>query len=259
MIIEFNREGAATAPASTTRPIRRPVMVQVADTAFEEVAPKKSKEAADPLKDLGDILAVRDYLVSEGRYRDNLLFIMGINLGLRCGDLLKLKVGHLLEEGGTAYREKIVITEQKTSKIREAYLNDAICDAADLYFGSCGVVDLNEYLFKSNCNRVKSTGSPMTVRSVERILKEVINDACGINIHAGTHTLRKTFSYHILMNAPDRSRAIEFLMKILGHSSPSVTLAYAGITSEEIKESYQTLNLGQGSPFQWQIRGGIVS
>lgn len=259
MIIDFKKAAGAPTETIINRPIRRPAAVQVADTTFEETAPKKSKEAADPLKDLNDILAVRDYLVNECRYRDNLLFIMGINLGLRCGDLLKLKVGHLLEEGGTAYREKIVITEQKTGKIREAYLNDAICDAADLYFSSCGVVDLNDYLFKSNCNRVKSTGSPMTVRSVERILKEVINDACGINIHAGTHTLRKTFSYHILMNAPDRSRAIEFLMKILGHSSPSVTLAYAGITSEEIKESYQSLNLGQGSPFQGQIRGGMVS
>nr|DAG62483.1 MAG TPA: site specific tyrosine recombinase [Caudoviricetes sp.] len=240
--------------------IARPASVQITGNAFEEEVPEKKKEAAEPIKSLDDIQYISQYLIQNGRYRDNLLFVAGINFGLRCGDLLKLKVGHILTEDGTAYRDKIVIREQKTKKIREAYLNDAICDAADLYFGSVGMVDLNDYLFKSQCNRVKSKGTPMTVRSVERLLKEIINDECGLDVHASTHTLRKTFSYHILMNAPDRTRAVEFLMKILGHSSPSVTLAYAGITKEEIEQSYKNLNLAKDTAtFQWSLRGKLVS
>lgn len=245
---------------SPARKIARPVSVQITGSAFEEEVPEKKKEAAEPIKSLDDIQHISQYLIQNGRYRDNLLFVAGINFGLRCGDLLKLKVGHILTEDGTAYRDKIVIREQKTKKIREAYLNDAICDAADLYFGSVGMVDLNDYLFKSQCNRVKSKGTPMTVRSVERLLKEIINDECGLDVHASTHTLRKTFSYHILMNAPDRTRAVEFLMKILGHSSPSVTLAYAGITKEEIEQSYKNLNLAKDTAtFQWSLRGKLVS
>lgn len=245
---------------SPTRKIARPASVQITGSAFEEEVPEKKKEAAEPIKSLDDIQHISQYLIQNGRYRDNLLFVAGINFGLRCGDLLKLKVGHILTEDGTAYRDKIVIREQKTKKIREAYLNDAICDAADLYFGSVGMVDLNDYLFKSQCNRVKSKGTPMTVRSVERLLKEIINDECGLDVHASTHTLRKTFSYHILMNAPDRTRAVEFLMKILGHSSPSVTLAYAGITKEEIEQSYKNLNLAKDTAtFQWSLRGKLVS
>ncbi len=256
---------ASTNPApqighSTARKIARPASVQITGSAFEEEVPEKKKEAAEPIKSLDDIQHISQYLIQNGRYRDNLLFVAGINFGLRCGDLLKLKVGHILTEDGTAYRDKIVIREQKTKKIREAYLNDAICDAADLYFGSVGMVDLNDYLFKSQCNRVKSKGTPMTVRSVERLLKEIINDECGLDVHASTHTLRKTFSYHILMNAPDRTRAVEFLMKILGHSSPSVTLAYAGITKEEIEQSYKNLNLAKDTAtFQWSLRGKLVS
>ena len=245
---------------SPARKIARPASVQITGGAFEEEVPEKKKEAAEPIKSLDDIQHISQYLIQNGRYRDNLLFVAGINVGLRCGDLLKLKVGHILTEDGTAYRDKIVIREQKTKKIREAYLNDAICDAADLYFGSVGMVDLNDYLFKSQCNRVKSKGTPMTVRSVERLLKEIINDECGLDVHASTHTLRKTFSYHILMNAPDRTRAVEFLMKILGHSSPSVTLAYAGITKEEIEQSYKNLNLAKDTAtFQWSLRGKLVS
>lgn len=257
MTIQFPSQGGAV---SESGKLRRPTAAHVVSDTFREETPQKQKEAADPIKSLDDIQHISQYLIEQRRYRDNLLFIAGINLGLRCGDLLKLKVGHLLTEDGTAYRDKITIREQKTKKIRDAYLNDAICDAADLYFNAAGTVDLNDYLFKSQCNRVKSQGTPMTVRSVERLLKEIINDDCHIDIHASTHTLRKTFSYHILMSAPDRTRAIEFLMKILGHSSPAVTLAYAGITKDEIEESYKNLNLGKASSsFQWSLRGTLVS
>lgn len=255
MIVMF--PGTADASPSPARRPLRPAMVQLTDSVFQEEIPQKQKEAAEPIKSLDDIQRISQYLISNNRYRDNLLFVAGINLGLRCGDLLQLKVGHLLTDDGTTYRDKVVVREQKTKKIREAYLNDAICDAADLYFEDAGTVDLNDYLFKSQCNRVKKNGTPMTVRSVERLLKSIINDELGIEVHASTHTLRKTFSYHILMNAPDRTRAVEFLMKILGHSSPSVTLAYAGITKDEIAESYKNLNLGKASAFQWSLRGNV--
>ena len=56
--------------------------------------------------------------------------------------------------------------------------------------------------------------------------------------------LRKTFAYHCIMQSPDRTRAIEFLQRILGHSSAAITLAYAGITDEEIRSTYKKLNLG---------------
>lgn len=262
MLVEFPvRETSALPEAQTIRsgrPLRRPAAVHLSEEVFTEEVPKKRKETADPLKDPDDILKVTDYLIIHHRYRDYLLFVMGINLGLRCGDLLKLKVGHLISDDGESYRDVMMVREQKTKKLREAYLNDAICDAADLYFAHCGEVSMNDYLFKSDCNRVKAKEEPITVRSVERILKEVINEACGIDIHVGTHTMRKTFSYHILMNAPDRTRALEFLQKILGHSSASITLAYAGITQDEVRDTYLKLNLGQHSPFQWQLRGKLV-
>ena len=83
------------------------------------------------------------------------------------------------------------------------------------------------------------------------MLKEVINEKCGIDIHASTHCLRKTFAYHVIQSAPDRERAIEFLQKILGHSSQSITLRYAGITDEEIMDTYKGLNLAKRNPLGW--------
>ena len=84
-------------------------------------------------------------------------------------------------------------------------------------------VDLNSYLFRSQSNR-STSDQPMSRRSVERLLKEIINDEMGLPIHASTHCLRKTFGYHMAMSAPDRSRAVAFLQHIFGHSNAGYTL-----------------------------------
>lgn len=228
---------------------RRPVNVNIVGSAFDEAEPDVKKHAAEPIKSLEDIQYVSQYLIDRRRYRDNLLFVAGINLGLRCGDLLQLKIGHLLDEHG-AYKEKVVLREQKTGKLREAWLNDAVYDAMDLYLTALGEVDLNSYIFKGIGNRSKNSDRPMRVDTCEKLLKQIVNEECGLTVHASTHMLRKTFSYHVIMTAPNRSRAVEFLQKILGHSSPAITLAYAGITQDEIAETYQNLNLGRCSAFQ---------
>lgn len=204
--------------------------------------------AAEPIKKMEDICKVQEYLISHHQLRDNLLFVCGINFGLRISDLLKLQVGHLLNAQGNAYNERIVLTEQKTGKRRVVYMNEAVMDAADLYFGEKVVngepIDLNDYLFASKSNNSSGQNTPMSRRSVDRILKDVINDKCGLQINASTHCLRKTFAYHVIMTAKDRSRAIEFLQRMFGHHSQAVTLMYAGITDEEIMKAYQELNLG---------------
>lgn len=245
--------------AGLPQKIQRPAPVQVSSLEFDAPVKKRS-DPAEPLKKLEDIIAIQDYLIRRGKYRDNLIFTMGINTGLRCGDLLKLKVGQILTEDGTAYRDKVVILEEKTKdtrkvrKYRTFYLNDAVCDAADLYFEHIGQVDMEDYLFRCEGNRGRNSGKPLTVKSVDRTLKEVINDKLGIQVHASTHCMRKTFAYHMICSAPDRTRAIEFLQKILGHSSAAITLMYAGITDEEIAATYQSLNLGRRSPFGWVQR-----
>ena len=83
---------------------------------------------------------------------------------------------------------------------------------------------------------------------MERILKEVINEKLGINIKAGTHCMRKTFGYHTVMGARDRTRAVELLSKILNHSSTTVTMSCIGITDDEIRAVYENLNLGLLDP-----------
>ncbi len=224
----------------------------VLDKPFEDNTPEPTKHAAEPLKDVDDVLRVCEYLVANGRLRDNLLFTAGINLGYRCGDLLQLKWGHLLKADGT-WNTKITLQEDKTNKLRTVHLNQAILQAAYLYGqevraqSEYGAIDRNLFLFRSNSTKDKEN-KPLAVFSVERMLKQVINKELGIDIKAGTHCLRKTFGYHAVMSAKDRTRAVELLRKIFKHSSETITLSYIGITEDEIRGVYQNLNLGLLNP-----------
>ena len=61
----------------------------------------------------------------------------------------------------------------------------------------------------------------------------------GITDSIGTHTLRKTFGYWAFKSGVDITR----IQKLLNHSSPGVTLAYIGITQDELDDVYLNLNL----------------
>lgn len=65
----------------------------------------------------------------------------------------------------------------------------------------------------------------------------ILKDACkavGLEEKIGTHTLRKTFSYHHYKKFKD----IALLQKIFNHSSSSITQRYIGIEQDEIDQSY---------------------
>ena len=244
-------QGLARPAGGFTRPARPKVVI--ADTSFEYEAPEVKKKAAEPIKDQQDVNMVAKHLLDHRRYRDYLLYVCGINFGLRAGDLLDLRVGHLVTGAG-AIKDRFDILEKKTKdtrktmQLRTIYVNEAVEDALCLYLDDLmdkgGEIKLNDPLFPNCSNNGKSDPKPMTRRGLDVLLKRIINEECGLPTRAGTHCLRKTFAYHFIMSAPDRTRAIETLQRVFGHSSQTVTLHYAGITDDEIMRTYRSLNLG---------------
>lgn len=224
--------------------------IVVTNPTWTNPTPARKRHAAEPIKDPDDIRRICEYLVANGRYRDNLLFTAGINLGFRCGDLLQLKWGHLFNGDGMP-NASFTLQEDKTGKYRTAEPSQAVWDAAYAYVEQLqvtnGGIDLDSFVFRSESNR-STSNKPLSVKSVERLLKEIINENLGINIHASTHCLRKTFGYHVVMSFEDRSRAVELLRYMLNHDSAADTMRYIGITDDEIRGVYKNLNLGLLNP-----------
>lgn len=209
------------------------------------------EHTSEPIKSMIDIHRISEWFISRERYRDNMLFIVGINFGLRVSDLLTLRFSHLITDS-YAFKRSFPILEKKTSNTRKVKknryitINDAVMDAVTLYLENTPGVKLSDYMFRSNSNNSVGLNRPMHRNSVENILKEVTK-ALGIDAKVATHTMRKTFAYHQMVMSNNDPRKLLLLQKMFGHSSAAMTLQYIGITGEEIEDAYLELNLGSSS------------
>ncbi len=180
-------------------------------------------EFVEPIRDREKINYVKRILKEHGT-RDYLLFLMGINSGLRISDILKLKVKDVLN------KNYIEIKEQKTGKYKRFPITDSF------------KTELDEYLIGKNPEGwlfySQRGGKAITRIQAYRI----INNACfqaGIEERVGTHTLRKTFGYHFYQENKD----VALLQSILNHSAPCVTLRYIGINQDLIDSSLNAFKL----------------
>ena len=59
---------------------------------------RKCMNFVEPIRDRKKIAQIKNQLRGQRRYRDLLLFVVGINTALRISDLLVLQVEHFLDE-----------------------------------------------------------------------------------------------------------------------------------------------------------------
>lgn len=230
--------------------------------AKEEVKSEVVQEhAAEPIKSMDDIYKISNYLIQTGRYRDNMLFIVGINFGLRVSDLRMLRFADVINENFT-FKDNFPVFEKKTrntrkkKKNRYITVNTAVIEAITLYLQNTDGVSLSDYMFRSESNHGGFENKPLTPQSIDRILKGFAKDL-GLNMKMSTHTLRKTFCYHQMVMSNNDTRKLLLLQKMLNHSSPAQTLDYIGITGEEIEEAYRNMNLG-GMTRNYLVDSNIV-
>lgn len=238
------------AVTSSRRTLRQGAIAPAVEDTNYQIA---NEHASDPVKSVEDIQHISDWFLDQGRFRDNMLFIVGINFGLRVSDLLTLRFSHLIDDQlrfKTTFPilEKKTKTTRKVQKNRYITINDAVVDAVTLYLENTPGARLSDYMFRSESNRGGNVNKPMHRNSVERILKEV-GEAVGLSAHMATHTLRKTFAYHQMLMSNNDPRKLLLLQKMFGHSTSAQTLDYIGITGEEIAEAYMKLSLGNGKHY----------
>ncbi|MBP2643955.1 MAG: xerC 5 [Firmicutes bacterium] len=179
-------------------------------------------ELVEPIRDKKQIEHMKKLLKSDN-LRDYVLFVLGINSGLRISDLLHLTVEDV--KG----KNRITIREQKTGKAKDFPLSN-----------TCKKV-LQEYLKTSSSGWLfpsRQGEGPISRVQAYRIINAAAR-AVGIKDKIGTHTLRKTFGYHAYQSGV----GVEVIQKLLNHSSPGTTLRYIGITKDELDEVYINLNL----------------
>lgn len=250
-IIQFPpvRETSDLINISTVQQSCRKLKAGLIAPATEEVHCELAKEhSAEPIKSMDDIIRISQFLIEKKRFRDNMLFIVGINFGLRVSDLRTLRFSHLINDDCT-FRDRFPILEKKTKNTRKHQrnryisINTAVVEAVTLYLENTPGVHLSDYMFRSASNNGCNENKPISKQAVDAMLKGVAKDL-GLGNRMATHSLRKTFAYHQMVMSGNDPRKLLLLQKMFGHSTAAQTLDYIGITSEEIDEAYRMLNLG---------------
>lgn len=229
----------------SSRKLKAGLIAPAAEEVHTELA---DEHAAEPIKDMEDINRISQFLISKGRWRDNMLFIVGINFGLRVSDLRTLRFTNLINDE-CAFRDRFPILEKKTRNTRRVRknryitINTAVVEAVTLYLEHTEGVKLSDYMFRSESNNGSNKNQPMSKQAVDYMLKGIAKEL-GLGNRMATHSLRKTFAYHQMVMSGNDPRKLLLLQKMFGHSTSAQTLDYIGITAEEIDEAYRKLNLG---------------
>ena len=218
----------------------------VAKAAPRNESPYKSNgvqkpTAADPFRSPMDFQAVANYLRGHGqnRLRNYMLIIVGTTLGLRCGDLLRLKVGDVWDSQRGAGRSHVVLIEDKTNKRSANVLTESARRAISDYLKGVykDEIFVDDPLFCSRQRGADGKRRALDYTQVWRILTEAAKKT-HVAGHIGTHSMRKTYGYSANKTMAEQGVPSAVVMETLQakykHSSQSTTLRYIGLEQDNI-------------------------
>jgi integrase len=191
-------------------------------SADQNAKTKKKSQKSEPIKTLKDVREIIKRL--EYQPRNRLLFVIGVNTGLRIGTILKLKVGDakkLLKasEKGFPYMPNSEIW-------RYVQINKQIVKELKAFLENKSLLkDLKDedYLFRS-----KKGNEALTSKSVSPLIKKWTKEA-GLKGNYGSKSLQKTFGY---LQRTQYGVGFDVLSKIFGHEKPFNTMIFLGIAKD---------------------------
>ena len=144
------------------------------------------------------------------------ILLLQANLGLRIGDLLKLRLNNIIQDGE---RYRLDIVEQKTGKRRIFTVPMEIYNYIRLYCYE---------------NNISSTAEifPIGERAVQKQLKIVADYLKLANI--STHSFRKYFATQVYVN---NNYDIMLVKELLQHSSVRTTQRYITMNRETVEKA----------------------
>ena len=170
-------------------------------------------QKVQPIKKMCDIEKIKLHL-KESNKRNYLLFVIGINTGIKSNQILNLKIRDVVDD---EYKIKEYIGIDN----KEYFINEPISQAVKEFLEE-NEIDLNSYLFES-----QKSDLPINRSHLYRILNKAVSE-CNIDIHIGNETLRKTFGYHYYY----KTRDVKYLKEIFNKASQKTLFDYLGIASD---------------------------
>ena len=164
----------------------------------------------EPIRNRDDVQLMIEWLTKHSavkesdRQRNLMLFLSGVNLGFRIGDIVKLKVKHVKGWHVQIVDEK---TKRKMPKKFKNAMRQYIKDKKD-----------EDFLFPSRNGKHQHIKPNTAYKIIKKAAEEV-----GLE-NIATHSMRKTFGLFIY----EQTKDVALIMDLLNHSSQSISLRYIG-------------------------------
>ena len=157
--------------------------------------------------------------------RDEMLFGLLLNSGLRIGEALALKASDVRLVAGTAKSVRVI---GKGNKERLVPLPEAF--GAVFGFWLKDRVNRSEFMF------AKADGKPLSPQAARAYLRGMLNKA-GIEKKISPHKLRHTYATHLV----DASAERVDIQALLGHSTINTTQIYTNVGQERMEQEVERL------------------
>jgi len=195
--------------------VRTPKLEKKLPVFLEEVEINQLLEQPD----VHEVLGLRDKAILEFLYAT----------GCRVSELAGLTLDRL--DLGNQY----VLLLGKGHKERLVPIGHPCVRALDAYLAQTRTSLMTKYKVAEHQHIfINSRGTPLTDRSVRRILEKYINQM-SLQKHISPHSIRHTFATHLLEHGAD----LRSVQELLGHASLSTTQIYTHVTTERIAKMYE--------------------
>ncbi len=189
---------------------------------------KNIKSTVEPIRDWEKIQEIKSLLLSEQKYRDWLMFTLGLNFALRISDLLRLKVNDVYDSDMYP-KNRVILREKKTGKENILTITNGSRESLVQYHKLTRVKYSDDFLFKSR----QGGNRPIDRVQAYRILNNLVHRVGLKDVNVGTHSLRKTWGYFAYKKF---NLSLDDIMLKLNHQSIQSTKRYIGLTQEEKQE-----------------------
>lgn len=166
----------------------------------------------------------------KNRFRDYAILATFLYTGVRCEELTNIKLSDV------DLRHDTILINGKCHKQRIVYINATLHHVLSEYINyfrkRMTRAGVSKYLFPSNKSDKISTGTVNNI--INRFFESAGIKTKGISCHV----LRKRFATSVFESTGD----IALTSKLLGHSSPTVTMRYVAMNEDSLRKATNAVN-----------------
>ncbi len=168
------------------------------------------------------------------RFRNLVMFVLGINLPLKANEFLTLKYNDLFDNTDSPKEYELKLGRHQQDKIIRIPLKSNVKELLSAYRQKYNLFYKNnaeDSMFVSRKHQI------VTLISWGRILS-ISSEAVNINKNIGAESIRKTYGLNIYKNSKNQMNALLFLGELWGQVREAKIIKYLGLADDNIDLNY---------------------